>query len=276
MKPLPTLTKPLRSVDIDDAAARRRRCASAPTPDGAGGGRRGRGDGRVRAGRGLPGEVRRRPRRRRVAAVDAPRADRLAQPAAGRPHGARLRRVHGRGQALARCDRGARHRRARRDALGKQHRRVLRRGRRGRVPPARGADRPRALAGRAAIALGGGSVLSETVRAALRTTPSSGSGHRRRDRLGARRGRDRPLAADREGVQALHAERRPLYAGGRRRVPPRATGSCAARSPRCGRSPTRRPARSSSGRAAGGREYPVFVGRGLVGGLPRPGGARSS
>ena len=32
MKPLPTLTKPLRSVDIATQRARRRRCASAPTP----------------------------------------------------------------------------------------------------------------------------------------------------------------------------------------------------------------------------------------------------
>ena len=32
MKPLPTLTKPLRSVDIETQGAGRRRCASAPTP----------------------------------------------------------------------------------------------------------------------------------------------------------------------------------------------------------------------------------------------------
>ena len=32
MKPLPTLTKPLRSVDLADQGAGRRRCASAPTP----------------------------------------------------------------------------------------------------------------------------------------------------------------------------------------------------------------------------------------------------
>ena len=32
MKPLPTLTKPLRSVDIETQASRRRRCASGPTP----------------------------------------------------------------------------------------------------------------------------------------------------------------------------------------------------------------------------------------------------
>ena len=65
MKPLPTLTKPLRSVDIathEPAEALRERTDSCTVP----GGRRGRrGDGRVRAGRRLPPQVRRRPHRRR-------------------------------------------------------------------------------------------------------------------------------------------------------------------------------------------------------------------
>ena len=66
MKPLPTLTKPLRSVDIathEPAEALRERTDSATVPAA---GRRGGGDGRLRPRRRLPREVRRRPRRRRA------------------------------------------------------------------------------------------------------------------------------------------------------------------------------------------------------------------
>ncbi len=65
MKPLPTLTKPLRSIDLDTlepAQALRERTDSCIVPRG---GRRGGGHGRVRPGRRLPAQVRRRPRRRR-------------------------------------------------------------------------------------------------------------------------------------------------------------------------------------------------------------------
>ena len=58
MKPLPTLTKPLRSVDIatkEPAAALRERTDSCTVPAA---GRRGRGDGRAGAGRRLPREAR--------------------------------------------------------------------------------------------------------------------------------------------------------------------------------------------------------------------------
>ena len=65
MKPLPTLTKPLRSVDIatkEPAQALRERTDSCTVP-----GRRrgGRGDGGAGAGGGLPREARGRPHRRR-------------------------------------------------------------------------------------------------------------------------------------------------------------------------------------------------------------------
>ena len=78
MKPLPTLTKPLRSVDIDTkepaaGAARAHRLVHRP-----GGRRGGGGDGRAGARLGLPGEVRRRPHRRRARrARRLPRADRM-------------------------------------------------------------------------------------------------------------------------------------------------------------------------------------------------------
>ena len=79
MKPLPTLTKPLRSVDTathEPAQALRERTDSCTVP----GRRRGRrGDGRARARRRLPAEVRRRPHRRRAAGRPRLRgADRMA------------------------------------------------------------------------------------------------------------------------------------------------------------------------------------------------------
>ena len=65
MKPLPTLTKPLRSVDTETkepAQALRERTDSCTVPAAGGGGG---GDGRAGARRRLPREVRRRPHRRR-------------------------------------------------------------------------------------------------------------------------------------------------------------------------------------------------------------------
>ena len=64
MKPLPTLTKPLRSVDIATHEPPRR-CASAPLVHRPRRRRRGGGDGRLRARRRLPAQVRGRPHRRR-------------------------------------------------------------------------------------------------------------------------------------------------------------------------------------------------------------------
>ena len=83
MKPLPTLTKPLRSVDTathEPAQALRERTDSCTVP--AAGRRRG-GDGGARARRRLPAEVRRRPHRRRAAGRPRLRgADRMAPVAA--------------------------------------------------------------------------------------------------------------------------------------------------------------------------------------------------
>ena len=108
MKPLPTLTKPLRSVDIETkepAQALRERTDSCTVP---GGGRRGRGDARARARRGLPGEVRRRRHGGRARGGRALQgAHRMAeverQPSAGRAAAqgaaeAGVRRLHGRRQ----------------------------------------------------------------------------------------------------------------------------------------------------------------------------------
>ena len=243
MKPLPTLTKPLRSVDIATkqpaaGAARAHRLLH-----GAGGRRRRRVDGLLRPGRRLPHEVRRRPHRRRRRARWTPTASASAGPrpasAARLSHGARLRRVHGRGEVLG-ARRRARHRRARRGPARDADRVVLRGLRRAQVPPARGADR----AARAALGRAGDR--------ARRRQRAVGDGARARcsehtvvwmdisdETAWARAaGDDRPLAGDREAFCALHAERRPLYEsiadaflpeGDRARAPRRARAARARR-----------------------------------------------
>jgi 3-dehydroquinate synthase len=125
--------------------------------------------------------------------------------------------------------------------------------------------------GAPAIALGGGSVLSETVRAALRDHTVVWMDVSDETAWARAAGDRRPLAAERAAFEALHAERRPLYAsiadaylpeGDRlvRRALPALEALAQA------------PAGTKLVWAvAGGREYPVFVGRGLIGGLPRPG-----
>jgi shikimate kinase/3-dehydroquinate synthase len=125
--------------------------------------------------------------------------------------------------------------------------------------------------GAPAIALGGGSVLSETVRAALREHTVVWMDISDETAWARAAGDDRPLAADREAFCALHAERRPLYESIADAFLPE--GDRLAR--------RARPALEALAQApagtklvwavAGGREYPVFVGRGLIGGLPRPG-----
>jgi shikimate kinase/3-dehydroquinate synthase len=125
--------------------------------------------------------------------------------------------------------------------------------------------------GAPAIALGGGSVLSEAVRSALRDHTVVWMDISDETAWARAAGDDRPLAADRAAFEALHAERRPLYEsiadaylpeGDRlvRRALPALEALAQA------------PAGTKLVWAvAGGREYPVFVGRGLIGGLPRPG-----
>src|SRR4051812_42967038 len=66
--------------------------------------------------------------------------------------------------------------------------------------------------GAPAIALGGGSVLSEAVRSALREHTVVWMDISDETAWARAAGDDRPLAADRAAFCALHAERRPLYA----------------------------------------------------------------
>ena len=102
--------------------------------------------------------------------------------------------------------------------------------------------------GAPAIALGGGSLLSETVRAALRDHTvvwmdvSDETAWRRAA------GDDRPLAADRAAFEALHAERRPLYEAAADAYLPEGDRLVRRARRRSRRSPRHRRARSSSGR----------------------------
>ena len=246
MKPMPTLTKPLRSVDTDSRAAQALRertdsCAvpaagvvakamvasCSPTPTG-------------RSSAAI--------HRRVLAAADAV--------SRSGTDGNRPRRLHGGGQVAPspgrsprRVEGRARQRRADRTRLGS--------GRAGARAPRRGrcSGQPRAARRRAArgagadavIALGGGSVLW-----------SVGAGGARGPRRGVARGRPgepgggspetdaaaRPLAAQRSSrtfrpsAQALYEE---LPRRGRRRPPDRGRRGARARCPRCRR---RRPARA--------------------------------
>ncbi len=126
--------------------------------------------------------------------------------------------------------------------------------------------------GAPAIALGGGSVLSETVRNALREHTvvwmdiSDETAWAR-----AAGDDDRPLAADRDAFCALHAERRPLYESIADAFLPEGDRLVRRAEPAL-RALADAPAGTKLVWAvAGGSEYPVFVGRGLIGGLPRPG-----
>ena len=101
IKPISTMTQPLRSVDTETkepAQAMRERTDSTVVPAAAvvGGG-----DGRARGGGRLPREVRRRPHRRRARGDRGVRgAHRVAEVGALAPRH-RLHRVHGRGQDAA-------------------------------------------------------------------------------------------------------------------------------------------------------------------------------
>jgi shikimate kinase/3-dehydroquinate synthase len=123
------------------------------------------------------------------------------------------------------------------------------------------------------IALGGGAVLSERVRAALRDHTVVWMDVS--DETAWRRvaGDDRPLARDREAFAALHAERRPLYESVADAYLPEGDRLVQRALPAL-ESLRDAPAGTKlvyAATAGGAGEYPVFVGRGLVGGLPRPG-----
>ena len=125
--------------------------------------------------------------------------------------------------------------------------------------------------GAKAIALGGGSVLSEAVRTALREHTvvwmdvSDETAWRRAA------GDDRPLATDRAAFEALHAERRPLYESVADAFLPEGDRLLRRAQPALEALADAPAGTKLVWAVAGGQEYPVFVGRGLIGGLPRPG-----
>jgi shikimate kinase/3-dehydroquinate synthase len=121
------------------------------------------------------------------------------------------------------------------------------------------------------IALGGGAVLSERVRAALADHTvvwldvSADTAWQRAA------GEGRPLARDRTAFAALHAERRPLYESVADAFLPEGDRLVRRALPAL-ESLRDAPAGTKLVYAAtAGGEYPVFVGHGLIGGLPRPG-----
>jgi shikimate kinase/3-dehydroquinate synthase len=123
----------------------------------------------------------------------------------------------------------------------------------------------------AVVSLGGGSVLSARVRAALagHTTvlidvPVDVAWERAA-------GRDRPLARDREAFARLHAERHALYESLADAYLPQAGAATIVRADRALRALAEAPAGTRMVWAqSDGGEYPVFVGRGVLG-MPVPG-----
>jgi shikimate kinase/3-dehydroquinate synthase len=125
--------------------------------------------------------------------------------------------------------------------------------------------------GAPAIALGGGSVLSPTVREALREHTVVWMDISDETAWARAAGEERPLAADREAFCALHAERRPLYASIADAFLPEGDRLVRRAEPALQALAQAPPGTKLVWAVAGGSEYPVFVGRGLIGGLPRPG-----
>ncbi len=114
-------------------------------------------------------------------------------------------------------------------------------------------------------------MLSETVRHALREHTVVWMDISDETAWARAAGEERPLAADREAFCALHAERRPLYASIADAFLPEGDRLVRRAEPAL-KALAQAPAGTKLVWAvAGGSEYPVFVGRGLIGGLPRPG-----
>ena len=300
MKPLPTLTKPLRSVDIETkepAQALRERTDSCTVPAAGV-------VGEAMVALVLAGAYREKFGGDHMDDVRAALAAyRGARSAGARGIAARARGLHGRRQVHRRplARRRARRRAARlRPRAGAAARRadrvVLRPGGRGRVPRARGGgscsscSRART---RAVVALGGGALrLRARARGARARTRWCTSRSSPRTRGGARRaraGRSRATAA--ASTSSTATARRCTSRWPTRVLPPgRPRRACGARCRRCRAARVRAArARGSSGRRAASGDYPVFLGpradrvrvlpprrRAQVRGHRRDGGARAA
>ena len=276
MKPLPTLTKPLRSVDIatlEPAQALRERTDSCTVPAA---GVVGEAMVAFVLADAYRREVRRRPHRRCARRARAPTArgsdGGRAEPAArscSSASWAPARRPRRSGSPRARSARRAMPMRLIEQRPASDRELFAREG----EAAFRALEEEvvcELLAGARAgevVSLGGGAVTSERVRAALERTSSSGWTSTSSCLAADRGGSDRPLAPRPRGL---------------RRAPPRAawrstrrspTRSCRRRAASAGRVPTMR---SSTARRTAGtrllwaparqREYPVWVGRGVLGG----------
>ena len=267
MKPLPTLTKPLRSVDTGPRS-RRRRCASAPTPapcrPPAWWGRRWWRS----CWRRLPREVRRRSHRRRAAAPSRLRGAHRVEALTQQPPAARSCFVGFMGAGKSSAARAVAAELGI-EALDSDRELERELG----EPIEAFFDREGESAFRAreeevvlellgprptpgVIALGGGALGSERVREALGATPSSTS-RSRRGRLAARLGQG-PAARPRPRALRAAARRPPGALRGRRR---RALPPARARA-------VRRALPALQALRAAPRGHPARVGRAGVGRLP--------
>ena len=261
LKPISTLTKPLRSRRHRDQGARPGPARAHRLHRRPGRRRRRRGDGRAGARARLPREVRRRPHRRR------PRRARRLQGAhrvaalSGDPRpNARLHRLHGRGQVeAAQAAAPAALDAVDADALEREARRC-------RSPSSSSA---RARPSSAAARRSSSSALLERGTARRRARRRQRAARARvrealarpRRRLARRRARgaweraegsERPLARDRDAFDALLAERAPIYAELADAVVPGAQRGRRAGAPE----PARRCDRCTGGRGWCGREAP--------------------
>ena len=285
-KPLPTLTKPLRSVrhrpqGARPGAARAHRLGDDTRRRG-----RRRGDGGVRARRRLPAQVRRRPHRRRARrgrrlraahrlAAPRHRVTAAMAPAAQRPialigfMGAGKSRA---ARALARAA-GAEPLDADRlleDELGASIETVFARDGEAAFRAAEERVVGDLLERRAGpvVALGGGSVMHARVRDAL------AAGYRvvlldvdvdtAWERLHRRSAPARPLARDRTAFERLHAARAPLYEAAADAIVPATLDSVIEVLPALDALDGAPPATRLLWAHAASADYPVFVGRGLV------------
>jgi shikimate kinase / 3-dehydroquinate synthase len=125
--------------------------------------------------------------------------------------------------------------------------------------------------GAPAIALGGGAVLSERVRNALREHTVVWLDVSVETAWERAAGGARPLARDPDAFAALHAERRPLYESLADAFLPEGDRLVQRALPALESLRDAPPGTKLVYASTAGGEYPVFVGRGLIGGLPRPG-----
>ena len=125
--------------------------------------------------------------------------------------------------------------------------------------------------GAPALALGGGAVLSQAVRAALAEHTVVWLDVSLQTAWERAAGAERPLAADRAQFAALYHERRPLYESIADAFVPEGDRLVRRARPALEALRDAPPRTKLVYASTAGGDYPVYVGRGLLGALPRPG-----